>query len=466
MTTHSRHIRKGFRIHILPLIMVGLVFAASARHRPNSRPQRDLGPHSHCRPTAILGVNVLPMTTELIIPGQTIMTENGRITYVGPSNRARIPPDAIRIDGHGKFAIPGLADMHVHVHYQEELISYLANGFTTVRNMRGAPFHLVWREQIAAGKMIGPTLYTTGPTLNGLPAQNRLNIIVLTPEDAAYAVARQRALGYDYIKVYNNIPEPAYKAILATGKVKGIAIVGHWVRAAGPQLLKSGQKDVAHLEEYYYGYFDSKPDDLKLDIAARETAENGIPVTTTLVAIRNIIKLPNGTDELLRQPEVKFVPPPVLQEWAENPFRGLKEDFVERNRVMYAFLKKLAKSMQNRHVRLMLGTDADFTSLVGGFASQEELAILVESGLTPYEALVTATRASGEFVAQTLPRSEPFGTIEVGKRADLVLLDGNPLQNIENMKKRVGVMARGVWYSQRELNDILDDTAASFVGWR
>jgi imidazolonepropionase-like amidohydrolase len=448
------------------LLLVGLAaLFGSACQAQDQRPI-NLAAHAHSGPVAIVGVNLIAMTSERVVPDQTVITENGRIVYVGPSAHVPIPSTATRIDGRGRYLIPGLADMHVHIQYQEELLPYLANGFTTVLNMRGAPSHLVWREEIAAGRMIGPTLYTAGPTLNGLPRMHRLNIIVLTPDQASYAVARQRALGYDYVKVYNNIPAPAYNAILAAGRENGIAIIGHWVRSAGPQLLKLGQKNVAHLEEFYYGYFDSKPDDSKLDMAARETARNGVTVTTTLIAIRNIIKLPNGTDDFLSQPEAKFVPPPVLEQWDTNSFRGLKADFIEKNQVMYAFLKKIAKSMQDGHVRLMLGTDADFPSLVGGFASQDELGILVEAGLTPYEALVAATRSPGEFVAETLPGSEPFGTIEVGTRADLVLLDDNPLQNIANTKKRVGVMARGVWYSQRELDDMLEDTAASFFGWR
>ena len=412
------------------------------------------------------GVNLISMTSEQMAPNQTVITSNGRIVYVGPAAGAPIPAGAMTIDGRGKYLIPGMADMHVHVRYKEELIPYLANGFTAIRNMRGAPFHLSWRSAIAEGRMVGPTLYTVGPTINGLPAQNPLNIIVLTPDQATRAVSRQKEQGYDFIKVYNNIPRPAYDAILATGKQRGIPIVGHWVRSGGLELLELGQRDIAHLEEFYYGYFGSKPDDSRLDSAASGTVENGVFVTTTLVAIRNIIKLPNATDSLLRLPVVKYVPPPVVDEWVSNPFRGLKADFIQNNEIMYGFLKRIVKRMQVHGARIMLGTDADFTSLVGGFASLEELEILVESGLTPYQALATATRIPGEFIAQTLPGSDRFGTLEVGNRADLVLLEANPLDDIANTRKQVGVMARGVWYSQRELSDMLEDTAASFLGWR
>jgi imidazolonepropionase-like amidohydrolase len=415
---------------------------------------------------AFVHVSVLPMKDETVLQDQTVLVENGRIAQVGVYSQVRTPAGALLIDGKGKYLIPGLCDMHVHVHYQEELLPYLANGFTTILNMRGAPFHLLWREQLKTGKMIGPTLYTAGPTLNGLPRLHRLNRIVLTPEDAIAAVNSQQAEGYDYIKVYNNIPTAAYDAILEAAKAKHIGVVGHWVRSAGPDLLAKGQVNIAHVEEFYYGYFDSQPNASVLDKAAEAAQSNGVTVTTTLVAIRNISKLPAGIEPFLRLPETKFVPPPVLEDWKDNPFKDLKADFVEKNDTMYLFLKKITKALQNHNARVMLGTDADFETLVGGFASQDELDLLVESGLTPYQALVAATRTPGEFVAQTLGSQEQFGTIEAGKRADMVLLDANPIQDIAATRRRTGVMARGVWYTQSDLNEMMEDVAASFIGWR
>lgn len=423
-------------------------------------------PSSAQQTVAIINVNVLPMTNEQVLPSETVIVKAGRIAFVGPSTAARIPNDALRIDGRGKYLIPGLCDMHVHVYYAEELIPYVANGVTTIANMRGAPYHLEWRHKIESGEMLGPTLYTAGPTLDGKPPLNRRSIVIVSPEEAATEVSRQRRLGYDYIKVYNNIPSDAYAALLATAKAEHIPVVGHWVRSAGPTLLGRGQAEVAHLEEFYYGFFNSQPDESRLEEAAKQTVANGVAVATTLTAIRNISKLPAGTDAFLAAPNTKYLPPPVLGQWSENPFRGQSQDFVDKNDRMYHFLKRIALTMQRRHAKLLLGTDSSFVTLVGGFAVHDELEVLVGSGLTPYEALVTATRAPGEFVAETLGRGPGFGTIEVGKRADLVLLDANPLDDISNTRKRVGVLLRGKWFPQRELNTIMDDTAASFVGWR
>ena len=393
---------------------------------------------------AIVDVNLIPMTAEKVVPSQTVIVSGGRIVQILPASTANLPANAVKIDGRGKYLIPGLCDMHVHAYYEEELISYVANGVTTVRNMRGAPFHLGWRSRIASGGMLGPTLYTAGPTLDGPPSLNRFNTVVVTAADGAAAVERQYARGYDFIKVYNNLPREAYTSIVATAKKHHMPVTGHWVRSVGQDLLGSGQADVAHVEEFYYGYFQSKPDATKLDSAASLAAANSMAVTTTLTSIRNIVRLPEGTDnQVLREPEVKFLPPPVVTEWAENPFKGLQSDFVSKNLEMFAFLKQIVKAMQERGVMLMLGTDAHFPSLVGGFSVHEELTVLVEAGLTPYEALTTATRTPGEFIARVLRSKERFGTIEVGSRADLILLTANPLTDIRNTR-----IVRESWFAE------------------
>src|SRR4051812_34075948 len=192
---------------------------------------------------AFVGVTVVPMDTERRVPDQTVVVRHGRIAEIGPSSTVQVPAGALRIDGQGRFLMPGLADMHVHLYTRDDLLLFLANGVTFVRNMWGAPYDLVWRARIEQGSLLGPTIYTAGPLLDGSPPIWNGSVVVETAADAERVVTGQKKAGYDFIKVYKKLLPEAYDAIAATAKREGMTFGGHVPAAVGLEhALAAGQR--------------------------------------------------------------------------------------------------------------------------------------------------------------------------------------------------------------------------------
>ncbi len=235
---------------------------------------------------AFVNVNVIPMTREVVLANQTVVINDGRIAALGPFESTAIPDNAMKIDGRSRYLLPGLADLHIHLRSPDELLSYLAHGVTTVLHlsgaMSGAPDLLRYRVQIARGEMLGPTLYLSGPNVDGDPPIWRgVSVAVTTPDDARRVVTEQKRAGYDVIKVYNLLSPEAFTALAEAAKQNGIAVVGHVPRAVGIEsALKAGQAMIAHSEEYFFTYFDCKEcgRDRKPDAIAQTPAIwNGLP---------------------------------------------------------------------------------------------------------------------------------------------------------------------------------------------
>ena len=425
--------------------------------------------------TAFIDVTVIPMDTERALPNQTVIVRNGRILEIGSAARIKIPRQALRIDGRGKYLMPGLVDMHTHITDDAvdgtllaceggELLLEVANGVTTVRNMKGQPKHLQWRKQVAAGEISGPTIYTCGPAVLGLQ----------DPQEARRIVVEQAKAGYDCIKVYSppDWSEEAYKSLIATAKEVGIPAVGHFPRNLSLEVaLTTGQVSVDHAEEFLYTYFFKQKghelDPKLIPDVAKATREAGISVTTTLVTY-DYISLQVGDEtfqNLLKKPELKFVPHSI-RVLAEDPNvngyrKNIPPDKFKTMRAILAFQKKIVKGLSDAGVRIMLGTDSSWNLpfVIAGFSVHEELKELVDAGLTPYQALRAATVNPAEF----LHASGEFGTVSVGKRADLILVAGNPLQNINNASRLSGVMLRGEWLPNTELQRRLQGLAAAYA---
>ncbi|MGB9181748.1 MAG: amidohydrolase family protein [Pyrinomonadaceae bacterium] len=401
---------------------------------------------------AFTNVNVLPMDREGILEDQTVIITNGVISAIGPASKTKAPKGAMLIDGKGKYLMPGLVDMHAHLNSPNELPLYLANGVTTVYNLNGRPAHLIWREEIKQGKLLGPTIYTCGPTIR--TAQKA--------DEARRLVEEQSRAGYDSIKIYNGVSKEAYDVLIAEAKKHNMLYVGHIPREPGfESVLKAGQL-IAHAEEYVYTTFKNNVDDeSRIPEVAAATRDANVQVILTLVAYDHIIKQVDTLPEFLAQPEMKYLAPWVRDSWGldVNPYKIRLGTQGAQLKKSLAFQKKLVKELHKDGVRIMTGTDAMNPGVVPGFSEHEELQNLLDVGFTPFEAIQAATRYPAEFLTKT----GEFGTVAVGKRADLLLVDGNPLQDISRISKPLGVMTRGHWTPKDELRRMLEDVPAAYA---
>jgi imidazolonepropionase-like amidohydrolase len=369
-------------------------------------------PSANLGTLAIEHVTVLPMDRDTSLADHTILVQQDRITWIGRSNEARIPTGARRLDGRGAYLIPGLADMHVHIQRIENLREFVAAGITTVRNMRGEPKHVIWREQIAKGTLVGPTIFTTGPSLG----QYRLNpdprfVGLPSTADAENVVRQQAEAGYDMIKVIQRISVPVYERLVTVARAAKMPVVGHVLPGIGlDRSLSTGQVSLEHVDglraqSRIVSLFGDGQKGFDQD--ARAIARAGAWVGT------------------IASSRTGSCAPPT--------------EIVRRN----------IASLRRAKVKMLAGSDAGIGPVRSGSGLHCELATLVAAGLTPYEALATATVNAGAFARAHLKRAQiPFGTVTIGARADLVLLSVDPRADIEAIARPVGVVVRGVVLSR------------------
>ncbi len=371
---------------------------------------------------AFIGAALLSLRGPGIERDQTVVVEGDRITYAGPSRSATIPKDARRIDAGGRFLLPGLADMHVHLHFPEELGAYLAHGITTVRNMRGEPRHLAWREDVRAGRIPGPTLYTSGPTLGGSPLLNPQFKAVDTPADASRTVAEQAAAGYDLVKVHSRLKREVYEAIAKAARDHRLPVVGHPLPETGLDVqVRERQASLEHVWDMER-LLEADP-----SLAAR-MAGSGTFVTPLIATDYERVAPPSDLAAMLAGPP---------RTWTEPGART-----------------RLAMSrLAAAGVRFLIGTDASLPAMRPGESLGLEMRSLAASGLSPFDVLKAATANAGLFVHERVARPGlPFGTIEAGARADLLLLDGDPLADPARALSPRAVVASGRLYESSELD--------------
>lgn len=442
---------------------------------------------------AFTGVNVIPMDRERVLKNQTVVVRADRIVEIGDAAKVKVPAGALQIDGRGKYLVPGLIDMHTHLFSDEsipkrmaddELAIMVANGVTTIRLMTGTPEQLVLREKVAKGELLGPTIYAASPQLAGRAYGKVFNgYVVTTPEEARRAVKQSKAAGYDFIKLTTAITPPVYDAAIAAAKEAGIRVIGHVDPRVGTAHALAVGQQIEHLDSYMesvlrddapmkdsvsdYGVW-KKPnwesldyvDEQKVAAIAKATARAGIYTTPTLTFFKLCFAVEQSDAEMRARPDFRFYPEKLREPlfaahrrfWTEPPS-------AERRKKYQRIRDQLVKSIHDAGGKIMAGSDAPELFLVYGFTLHREIKNLVDAGLRPYSALEAATRTPAEY----LKGLATFGTIERGKRADLLLIEGDPLADITNTERRAGVMVRGRWLPEAELRQMLDAVAARFA---
>ncbi len=407
------------------------------------------------------------------IRDQTVIVKGDRIVWVGPADRARTDRDATIIEAQGKFLLPGFADMHVHLAREGDLLTYLANGITTVRNMWGDTTHLAWRKRIAAGRLLGPRIVTAGPIIDGTPPSVPSMLVLLDPAKARSVVVGQHEQGFDFIKVYNSVPKAVYDSIVTVARELRMPVAGHVPFAAGLfGAFVARQASIEHLRGYIA---ELVPKDAAVQpgasLKSRSVAWNyiergripalvgatkaaGVYNTPTLMVTTELLAPPETWDSLAKRPVLRYLGKGAAGDRAQIPY--LKDfsaaDFREANRGLDG-QRALVKALSDAGAKLLAGTD----SYLQGFALQAELLELERAGLSRWAVLRVATRNAAEYFGE----ARDWGKVATGQRADLQLIDGNPLESLAALEHRGGVMVRGRWLSKRELDVKLDDLARS-----
>ena len=418
--------------------------------------------------TAFINVNVIPMIEERVVPGQTVVVRDGRIVMIGDVNGVPVPEGASVIDGTDRFLLPGLAEMHAHVpaadseHLERYFALFVANGVTTLRGMLGRTDHLALRDDLLAGNRFGPRLITSGPSLNGRSVRGA--------RDGVQQVREQHAAGYDFLKIHPGLDAAEFAAIAATANELDMPFAGHVPAAVGViNALDLGIATIDHLDGYmaallpanvdrsggYGGFFDvllaDQVDAARIAELAAATAAAGTWNVPTQSLIEQLInEVP--TSELRNRADMRYMPNETVRRWVRAKEGQLRERgfSVEVASTAIEIRRALILALHQATGRILLGSDAPQVFNVPGFSLHHELEFLVAAGLTPFEALQAGTTNVADFLGINT------GAVEIGRDADLVLLDDSPLDDIRNTRRIHGVMLRGQWLAMSDIRALIE----------
>lgn len=494
MQTHRRRV-----IHLLGMMLMlasMMLQSAVAMSAPNQQTEGVL---------AFVNVNVIPMDTERVLEDQTVVIEGDRIAAVGPADAVTIPANAQIVQAADHYLIPGLADMHWHFgDSPDSLTLAVANGVTTIQNLNAEPPHLAWAAEVAAGERFGPRVIN-GPHAVGLPPDIQfvfgwlnqstaplfsLNSYVdalgqrfrepygfqYDAESGRRFVHQAKELGGDFIKTNLFVTHETFDAIVETAGELGMKVQGHvWDDIGLEHYIKAGAQ-VHHTTELapylsrnaIQGIPAQKWDFQSMDKLPQLVAlmqEQAMAFTPTVDISWYIRQHYVDFDALLQTPQIRYVPPTTLRGWRNREENlvylnfGEDESNLEVMDRFDEFQAELLQALVEADVMLLAGTDCTaLPGMVWGYTLHQELEMLTGYDLTPYQALATATRNPAAFMDEL----DEWGTAEVGKRADLVLLRANPLAEIANTQDIAGVVLRGAWHDQAALQQMLDELAATY----
>lgn len=460
----AKHLYAVIQLFLLLICVVG------CKHAPSGSMGRSLHQLSEQHAYAIVHVNVIPMTSAgEVLTDATVIIEGGKIVSLnGP-----IPDTAKIIDGEGKWLIPGLIDMHVHVptdgHFnatfptrtaaiftstQDVMTPFVAAGVTTIFELNAKSGHFGQRNEIARGDVIGPRMALAALIIGGDESGRVAN----TASDGRQTVRVAKADGYEFIKVYSHLNIQTYKAVVDEAGKQGMKVVGHIPSAFNGRVEEAFVPHfglVAHAEELAKQSKDYSDHDAQS--FAKLAKDNETWLSPTLIVIARVAEQTRTLDSIRNLTSFQYVHPLLQSKWltANKHNQGTNPERVARLERMMDFNRRLVKAFKAAGVPIVAGTDAGSSGVVWGFSLHDEIELLVEAGLTPEEALSSATKLP----ATWLGIGDKVGTVAAGKHADLLLLDANPLSDITNTRKIAGVFVNGRWLERVTIDAMLSDLA-------
>ncbi|MBI3791098.1 MAG: amidohydrolase family protein [Gemmatimonadetes bacterium] len=431
---------------------------------------------------AFVHAEVIPMDRERVLHDYTVVVDGGTITAVGPSASVRVPAGVERVDARGRYLMPALADMHVHllddawkmmltpeakaasavIPDEAFLLPYLANGVTAVQVLSANAYDLALRERIRRGEVLGPRMILApmvdGPDRAWPPP---ISTWVATPAAAAAAVRRMKAEGYDKIKAYSFLSREQYDSIVVAAREQHMDVIGHVPYALSvEEVVAAGQRYISHSEEIakHAATYDSAT----IDRYATLLVKNGVWMSPTLVTTHAFLDLFDDPGSVGRRPEAEYFRHPMQAGvwgflldslYLKIPASGRRSIRDGYEQFQLAFTRVFAR----KGGKLLAGSDTPLPGLVPGFALHRELRELVNVGLTPYQALQSATTGPAEYLGERDRR----GIVATGQATDLVLLTANPLADIAAASTVDGLLMRGQWLPGEELRRRMRATVAS-----
>ncbi|MFL5345472.1 MAG: amidohydrolase family protein [Hyalangium sp.] len=423
---------------------------------------------------AFVGVSVLPLDSDRVLADQTVVVRGDRIVAVGPAASTPVPDGAMRIDGQGRYLMPGLVDMHIHLQpgdgapsdpAGQQLTLLLANGVTTARALVAPPSGLALRDRVARGEVLGPTLRVAGPSFHGKSVQG--------PEQARQRVREQKAAGYDLLKTHGGLGRETYDAMISEAKAQGMRVSGHVTQDVGlMHALESGQQiehldgylaallppgDTAVVDQVEFGEPLARMDPARIPALALATKQAGIFNSATM-ALFEIVASDGAVPELRTNRELRYVPSAAVDSWTKELLTGPLSAAPVAGKHRFLELRRLVlQGLHTAGAPLLVGSDSPQLFMVPGFATHDEMEAMAAAGLPPLTVLQAATRNAAAYFGE----SDQWGSVAPGQRADLLLLNTNPLQDVSLTRAFVGVMVRGRWLPRSELDAKLEQVAAA-----
>jgi hypothetical protein len=408
---------------------------------------------------AFTDVTVVPMDRERLLDRRTVLVRGDRIVAIGAADSIRLPAGTTRVDGRQRYLMPGIAEMHAHVPGEDSpaaveiMALYALTGATTIRGMLGTAYQHELRRRIENREILGPTLFMVAPPFSGNSTR--------TAAEARRKVREYSAAGYHVLKIFPPMSREVYDAITGTAREVGIRYAGHVPPEVGLRHAIEERQSIEHLDGYVEA---SRGDERAIADLARATREAGIWNAATMDVWKTILGT-RSLDELRRRPELQYFPRPMVEQWAQQTAEFSRSSFwrraLEQMRVrpsamdVVALRDRILQALHRAGAGLILGADSPQVYSVPGFSLAHEMRAMVQAGVPAYAVLEAATKNPAVFFGQ----ETEFGTVEVGKRADLILVEGNPLEDIRNVHRQAGVMVRGRWLPKDEIQRRLDEIA-------